>query len=128
LLKGWIIEGVDKLTVLQGKCATSGRLNIQRARDAMNTWCTSLNQDVATKPLIYPNPVQPGSAIYWAGQLPNLQWLSLMSMDGKVVVKQLGATQSKINLPTLPPGLYWLSYAKAGKVEQLRLLIAETVR
>ena len=128
LLKGWIVEGVDKLTVLKGKCATSGRLNIQRARDAMNTWCTSLNQNLATKPLIYPNPVQPGSAIYWAGQLPKLQWLSLMSMDGKVVVKQLNTAQSKITLPTLPPGMYWLSYANAGRVEQLRLLIAETVK
>ena len=125
LLRSWILRSVDAIPVLSGKCATAGRLNIERARSEMNLWCTAVNQNLKTQNKVYPNPALPGQVIVWNGLLPGVNRLKIYSMDGREVAKEVSNEGMKIQLPDLSPGFYLLQGQSARGTIRTRIFISE---
>jgi hypothetical protein len=126
LLRSWILRSVDVLPSLNGKCATSGRLNIEKARAEMNAWCIAVNQNLKIATRVFPNPAMPGQVIVWNGLLPGVTSLSLHSMDGRQVATAKAIESNKIQLPDLSAGMYWLQGKTENTVVRTRIFIAET--
>lgn len=125
LLKSWIIRSVDVIPALSGKCATAGRLNIEKARSEMNVWCTAANQNLRTASKVYPNPAMPGQVIVWNGLLPGITSLTLHSMDGRQVATAKAIENNKIQLPDLSAGMYLLQGQTKSAVVRTRIFISE---
>ncbi len=125
LLRTWILRGVDILPSLNGKCATEGRLNIEKARTEMNVWCTSVNQNLRTRTKIYPNPTLPGQVIVWDGMPQVNGRVILCAMDGRKVAELNVIERNKIRLPDLSPGFYVLQVNSSKGIIQSRIFISE---
>ncbi|MEK0421970.1 MAG: hypothetical protein RLZZ161_1821 [Bacteroidota bacterium] len=128
LLRGWILRSVDVIPALSGKCASSGRLNIEKARTEMNLWCTAVNQNLKNQIVIYPNPAAPGQVVIWNGIMPGLATVSLHSMDGRQVAASLTSEGNTISLPYVSPGFYLLQGKSATGVVRTRIFISELPR
>jgi hypothetical protein len=125
LLKSWILRSVDVIPALSGKCATAGRLNIEKARAEMNEWCTAVNQNLRTASKVYPNPAMPGQVIVWNGLLPGITSLTLHSMDGRQVATAKAIENNKIQLPDLSAGMYLLQGQTESAVVRTRIFVSE---
>jgi hypothetical protein len=125
LLKSWILRSVDVIPALSGKCATAGRLNIEKARAEMNEWCTAINQNLRTASKVYPNPAMPGQVIVWNGLLPGITSLTLHSMDGRQVATAKAIENNKIQLPDLSAGMYLLQGQIGSAVVRTRIFVSE---
>jgi len=128
LLKKWILRSVDVIPSLAGKCATEGRLNIEKARTEMNVWCTAVNQNLKIKSIVYPNPALPGQAIVWDGFLPESKSVTLHGMDGRQVAGELATEGNKIRLPFVSPGFYLLQGISGNRIVRTRIFISETLK
>ena len=128
LLRGWILRSVDIIPALSGKCATGGRLNIEKARTEMNLWCTAVNQNLRNQYIISPNPAMPGQVVVWNGIMPGLASVSLHSMDGRQVAASLTSEGNTILLPYVSPGFYLLQGKSATGVVRTRIFISELPR
>ncbi len=128
LLRSWILRGVDVLPSLNGKCATEGRLNIEKARAEMNVWCTSVNQNLKILTKVYPNPALPGQVIVWSGVLPNTGAVKLYTMDGRQVAELTATKRKEIRLPDLSAGFYVLQGNSPEGIIRTRIFISEMPR
>lgn len=125
LLKHWILQSVDVIPALSGKCVTGGRLNIEKARTGMNVWCTAVNQNLKRKSVVYPNPALPGQVIVWDGLMPALKSVTIHSMDGRQVAGELSFAGNKILLPNVSTGFYLLQGNSVNGVVRTRIFISE---
>lgn len=124
LLRQWVLKGVDVIPALNGKCATSGRLNIEKARTEMNVWCTAVNQNLRSKSAVYPNPALPGQVIVWNGLLPGINAVKIYSMNGKLVAEETGI-HNQIRIPALSPGFYVLQGQSENGIIRTRIFVSE---
>ena len=128
MLRRWILAGVDVIPALSDKCATEGRLNIEKARTEMNTWCTAVNQNLKISIKVYPNPAISGQVIVWNGIVPQISKVTLYSMDGRKVVGEMMAEANGMQLPAMAPGFYVLEGRSATGIVRTRIFITEAIK
>lgn len=128
LLRTWILGSVDIVPALDGKCNTSGRLNIEKARAEMNKWCTAVNQNLKITNTVYPNPALPGQVIVWNGLLPGITSATLLSMDGRQVKSELDKNGQGFVTPDVSPGFYILLGQSTNGLIRTRIFISETIK
>jgi hypothetical protein len=128
MLRRWILGGVDVVPSLSEKCATEGRLNIEKARTEMNVWCTAVNQNLKIASKVYPNPALPGQVIVWNGILPQLNKVTLYGMDGRKMAGEIMAVANRMQLPELAPGFYVLQGISATGIIRTRIFVSEAAR
>jgi len=91
------------------------------AAGEISTGLSELEEDIT----IYPNPVQNGSPIYFELNTV-IEDIRLIALDGKLILNEKveGAT-SKIDLPTIQNGIYFLEFIDEEGKSSVRKIIIE---
>jgi hypothetical protein len=128
LLKYWIVNGVDTLASLKGKCASGGRLNLLKVWQLMDKWCKPIDQKYGLKDLInaafqiFPNPIDRGENLRVKSALLLGYQFTIIDVFGRVIIK--GGVPNNLEILTniqLPAGLYFVAITN-GKEQLVRKL------
>lgn len=108
ILRKLLLDGVDPINALDGKCVSGGRLNIQKALNMMDMYCqgqVGLTQtDWRDGLLVYPNPAQ--SVLYIQTEL-EIQSLICTDIQGRTMNIQFN--QGQLDISNLISGVYFLT-------------------
>ncbi|MCC6817289.1 MAG: S8 family peptidase, partial [Bacteroidia bacterium] len=107
ILRKLLLDGVDPINSLEGKCATGGRLNIQKALKMMDLYCqgeVGINSSEALRFVeIYPNPTE--DQLYLVSSDPVLN-IECIDVNGRIVVMEL--QNGILDCSNLAQGIYFL--------------------
>jgi subtilisin family serine protease len=116
-LKKIILDGVESLSVLQGKTVSGGRLDLYRSMNLVGAYC-----DAVAGPLevvkIVPNPAHSGIVVYYITpdaldyQLRVFNALGQLVYKEEVILNQFGEKKLDLDISKYSPGVYFLALGR----------------
>lgn len=133
LMTSWIMQGTDKLSVLNNKCVSGGRLNVFKTWQLMDQWCTARDLPYSTGApegmmgSLFPNPVEAGSeVILTVNRTIDKALIRITEVNGKLISELRFEDQKEFVIPgsALSPGTYFIQlYTPEGQlVKKLQVL------
>lgn len=108
ILRKLLLDGVDRLNTLDGKCVTGGRLNVQKALKIMDMYCqgeVSVNSQVYDHQVyVYPNP---GTDLVYVNASSPVVSVTCTDLSGRVM--EVNWSGSQIDISALAVGVYYLT-------------------
>lgn len=107
ILRKLLLDGVDQVNALDGKCVTGGRLNIQKALKIMDMYCQGEVGVTSTAwtngLLVYPNPAQDIINIQCDSEII---FVECLDVQGRLI--ELSFNEGQLDISGLLPGIYFL--------------------
>jgi len=113
MAKYFVLEGIDKTSILNGKVKSGGTLNVDKMLQKMEEWClanlTSTNTLEKATILVYPNPAKEDLHIKYSEN--TIEKIVLIDQMGRVVLTEILAnvdleTDYSISIESLCNGIY----------------------
>ena len=135
MVKQFIMDGADISTAFNGRNATSGRLNLAKAREKMISWCEGPPPMPTEKTYkIYPNIISQEYHAEWGITLeakgwnplkewPLWSWCDMTGRRWEVRVELVANETYRIILPQVSTGYYYLTMPFEGEVIKHKMLI-----
>ena len=107
LLRTWIMTGTKRLSVLDGKCVSGGRLDLQGAWQQMDNWCRTVQPGLSVT-RFFPNPARPGDVLTCATLVDAGTRYEIYSHDGRLMQQSECINRGQLKLPGLKAGVYFI--------------------
>lgn len=122
LLRTWLLAGTKRLSVLEGKCVSGGRLDLQGAWQQMDNWCRTVQPGLGTTQF-FPNPARPGDILTCASLMVPGTSYKIYSHDGRLVHQSAVMNKGQLKLPGLTPGVFFISFNSHKGTVIARILV-----
>ncbi len=122
LLKDLLLSNVDQIEDLETRSVSGGRLNLQRAYDALHN-LFPINQTKSLEITLTPNPTLDQSTLIFDKPISDFSY-ALYSVNGQVIEAERVNTNRKsisVSLLNTPSGLYFLSLDYKNKFYCFRI-------